>query len=191
MNSRDNLRYSYFPGCAVITTAWESNQSLMRACQVLGLDLQELEDWNCCGSTSAFTIDPDLGFNLSARNLSLADPHRPLLVMCPRCLHHLRETHRILRQDKIRRRSQERRWGRPISPDLKIMHFLEAVVKLQPESWKKDTLHGLKFMPYYGCTLFRPPGLRREHYYQGEMDNVLAALGAVPVVKALTNRCVW
>jgi len=189
MNGKNSLEYSYFPGCSVATTAWESNQSLMRACQTLGLDLTELDDWNCCGSSSAFAIDPELGFNLSARNLSLAEPERPLLVMCPRCLHHLRETHHILRQDKIMRRAQERRWGRAISPDLEIIHFLEAVVKLRPETWKREGLKGLKFMPYYGCTLYRPPALRRERYYQGEVENVLAALGATPVIKTLTNRC--
>jgi heterodisulfide reductase subunit B len=189
MNGQDNLEFSYFPGCSVVTTSWESNQSLLHACRSLGLNLKELEDWNCCGSSSAFAIDPELGFNLSARNLSLAEPDRPLLVMCPRCLHHLRETHQILRQDKTMRRAQERRWRRPISPDLEIIHFLEAVVKLGPQTWKRDGLEGLKFMPYYGCTLYRPPALRRERYYQGEVENVLAALGAIPVVKALTNRC--
>lgn len=189
MNGKVGREFSYFPGCSVATTAWESNQSLMRACQSLGLHLTELEDWNCCGSSSAFAIDPELGFNLSARNLSLAEPDRPLLVMCPRCLHHLRETHQIIRQDKTTRKAQERRWGRPISPDLEIIHFLEAVVKLGPHTWKRDGLKGLKFMPYYGCTLYRPPALRRERYYQGEVDNVLAALGAIPVSKALTTRC--
>jgi heterodisulfide reductase subunit B len=44
-------------------------------------------------------------------------------------------------------------------------------------------------MPYYGCTLFRPPALRRERYYQGEVENVLSALGAEPVFKALTTHC--
>lgn len=189
MNGNNSLEYSYFPGCSVATTSWESNLSLMRACQALGLDLKELDDWNCCGSSSAFAIDPELGFNLSARNLTLAEPDRPILVMCPRCLHHLRETHHILKQDKTMRRAQERRWGRPISPDLEIIHFLEAVVKLRPETWKREGLKGLKFMPYYGCTLYRPPALRRERYYQGEVENVLAALGATPVIKTLTNRC--
>jgi heterodisulfide reductase subunit B len=189
VSDRNIFEYSYFPGCSVITTAWESNQSLMQACQTLGLNLVELEDWNCCGSSSAFTIDPELGFNLSARNLSMADPQRPLLVMCPRCLHYLRKVHQVIRQDKTVRKAQERRWRRPLSPDLEIIHFLEVVVKLEPRSWKQGSLNGLKFMPYFGCTLFRPPALRRERYYQGEIDKVLAALGAVPVTQGLTTHC--
>src|SRR4030065_1556162 len=86
MNDLTPLEFSYFPGCSVATTATESNQSLMKACQRLGFHLLELEDWNCCGSSPAHTIDPELGFNLAARILSLAPPDKPLLIMCPRCL---------------------------------------------------------------------------------------------------------
>ncbi|MEW6387973.1 MAG: heterodisulfide reductase-related iron-sulfur binding cluster [Thermodesulfobacteriota bacterium] len=192
MNNPSHLEFSYYPGCSVATTAAESNLSLMKACQRLGFHLQELEDWNCCGSSPANTIDPELGFNLAARILSLALPDRPLLVMCPRCLHYLRLAHLRVREDQYSRRSLERRWGRPISPDLEIVHFLEAVVKLGPGQLQNGLtrgLNGLKFAPYYGCTLNRPPALRRQKYYQAEVVNILTALGAEPVSRALSYRC--
>ncbi|MDP1762012.1 MAG: heterodisulfide reductase-related iron-sulfur binding cluster, partial [Deltaproteobacteria bacterium] len=44
---------SYFPGCSLESSARESNISLMEAAGILGLNLIELEDWNCCGSSSA------------------------------------------------------------------------------------------------------------------------------------------
>jgi heterodisulfide reductase subunit B len=47
---------------------------------------------------------------------------------------------------------------------------------------------GLKFVPYYGCTLARSPRLARERYFQGEMENILVALGAQPVTTALSNH---
>jgi heterodisulfide reductase subunit B len=192
MNSPESLEFSYFPGCSIATTAMESNYSLMQSCRILGIHLQELEDWNCCGSSSAYSIDPELGFNLSARNLSLAPPDRPLLVMCPRCLHHLRHTHLDMQQDPHIHRAQERRWGRPIPPDLEIIHFLEALVRFGLGNLKKGaarSLNGLKFVPYYGCTLFRPPALQRQKYYQAEMENILAALEGKPVHGAYNYRC--
>ena len=174
------------------TTAMESNLSLMKACHILGLNLVELEDWNCCGSSSAHCLDQELAFNLAARNLSLAPPDRPLLVMCPRCLHQLRHAHHFMKQDPARHRAQERRWGRPISLDLDIIHFMEILVRGLLPDLKRHLardLSSLKCVPYYGCTLFRPPALRRARYYQAEMENVLAALGAQPVPKALSYRC--
>lgn len=183
---------SYYPGCSLESSARESNISLIEAAGILGLNLIELEDWNCCGSSSANILDKELAFSLAVRNLSLAPPDRPLMVMCPRCLYHLREAHLRLRREPETLRAQERRWGRPISLDLPIIHFLEVLVRLGPERLKQGlvrNLNGLKFVPYYGCTLFRPPALRRGTYYQGELGHILTMMGGVPLNKALTHRC--
>jgi heterodisulfide reductase subunit B len=192
MNTPEILEFSYFPGCSMASTAMESNFSLIEACRFLGLHLRELEDWNCCGSSSAYSLDPRLGFNLSARNLSLAPPDRPLVVMCPRCLHHLRHAHLEMQQSPEIHRAQERRWSRAISLDLEIIHFLEVLVRFGLDKLKKGTvrsLNGLKFVPYYGCTLFRPPALQRQKYYQGEMENIITTLGGKPVHDAYNQRC--
>ena len=164
----------------------------MEAAGILGLNLIELEDWNCCGSSSANILDKEIAFSLAVRNLSLAPPDRPLMAMCPRCLYHLREAHQRLQQEPETLRAQERRWGRPISLDLEIIHFLEVLVRLGPARLQQGlvrNLNGLKFVPYYGCTVFRPPALRKDTYYQGELGNVLTMLGGVPLNRALTHRC--
>jgi heterodisulfide reductase subunit B len=183
---------SYFPGCSLESSARESNISLVKAAGMLGLNLIDLEDWNCCGSSSADILDKEIAFSLAVRNLSLAPPDRPLMAMCPRCLYHLREAQLRLQREPETLRAQERRWGRSISQDLAIIHFLEVLVKLGPARLKQGQvrdLNGLKFMPYYGCTVYRPPGLRRGTYYQGELGNILAMLGGVPYTWGLTHRC--
>lgn len=188
----DNGDFSYFPGCSMVTTAMESNLSLMVACRVLGLNLVELDDWNCCGSSSAAIIDPELGFHLACRNLSLAPPQRPLVVMCPRCLHQLRHAHLKIKEDRHLRRTQERQWHRSLHPDLEIMHFLEPVVKLGPQILRRclqRPLAGLKVAPYYGCTLFRPPALRKQWYSMGELESILKSLGAQTISHGLLYRC--
>jgi heterodisulfide reductase subunit B len=183
---------SYFPGCSLESSARESNISLIEASGMLGLNLIELEDWNCCGSSSVNILDKEIAFSLAVRNLSLAPPHRPLMVMCPRCLYHLREAHLRLQQEPVTLRAQERRWGRSLSVDLEIIHFLEVLVRLGPARLKQGQvrdLNGLKFVPYYGCTVFRPPTLRKGTYYQGQLGNVLTMLGGVAFTRALTHRC--
>lgn len=183
---------SYFPGCSLESSARESNVSMMESARILGLNLIELEDWNCCGSSSANILDKELAFSLAVRNLSLAPPDRPLMAMCPRCLYQLREAHQRLAREPETLRAQERRWGRPIALDLSIIHFLEVLVRLGPARLQQGlvrNLNGLKFVPYYGCTLFRPPALLQGTYYQGELGNVLTMLGGVPLDKALIHRC--
>ena len=186
------LDFSYFPGCSLATTAAESNQSLMHAAKSIGFNLIELPDWNCCGSSSAQTMCRNLSLGMAARNLSLASADRPLVAMCPRCLHYLRSAQKCLKQDPLTRRELEERWGRPINVEGEIIHFMEVLVRhgldrLQASA--RRSLKGLKFVPYYGCTLFRPPRLKQERYFQGEMENILVALGAKPISNALMHRC--
>jgi heterodisulfide reductase subunit B len=189
---QDLTDISYYPGCSLESSSRESNISLMEASKLLGLNLIELEDWNCCGSSSANILDPDIAFSLAVRNLALAPPERPLMAMCPRCLYQLRLAHLKLQEDPEVHRAQERRWGRRISLDLEIIHFLEVLVRMGPQRLQNclaQTLNGLKIVPYYGCTVFRPPALRRGKYYQGEMGHVLSLLGGQEMTKALTHRC--
>jgi len=184
--------FSYFPGCSLATTAAESNHSLKESARILGFNLVELEDWNCCGSSAAKSLSTDLCIALSARNLSLAPAHRPLVVMCPRCLHQLRYAQMCLQKDPDTRRSLETHFGRPIPLDLEIVHFLEVLVGYGLDRLKAKAvrrLDGLRYVPYYGCTLYRPPALMRKKYFQGEMENVLAALGAQAVPGAFMHRC--
>ena len=99
MSQAPQMDFSYFPGCSLATTAAESNQSMIKSARILGLNLIELEDWNCCGSSSASTLCKNLALAMAARNLSLAPAGRPLVTMCPRCLHYLRSAQHCLRDD--------------------------------------------------------------------------------------------
>lgn len=192
MSQTPLIDFSYFPGCSLATTAAESNQSMIKSAHILGLNLIELEDWNCCGSSSASTLCKNLALGMAARNLSLAPAGRPLVAMCPRCLHYLRSAQHCLRDDAETRRNLEGQFGRPINLDVEIIHFMEILVhyglnRLGQKA--RRSLKGLKFVPYYGCTLYRPPRLARQKYFQREMENILTALGAEPVTTALSQRC--
>ncbi len=190
--SVQQMDFSYFPGCSLATTCAESNQSLMQAARALGFNLIELPDWNCCGSSSAQTMCKSLSLGMAARNLSLAPAGRPLVAMCPRCLHYLRSAQACLKANPDTRRELEERFDRPINVEVEIIHFLEVLVRYGLDRLAanaKRSLKGLRFVPYYGCTLFRPPRLEKQRYFQGEMENVLKALGAEPVPNALTYRC--
>jgi heterodisulfide reductase subunit B len=192
MKNSSLTNISYYPGCSLATTAKENNRSLIYLFQHLGFKLVELEDWNCCGSSSAHSIDRDLAFDLASRNLSLCPPGRPLLVACPSCLLRLRHAHLQLKEDPAARRRYEKKWGQPFNADLEILHFFEILDKLNLLQLAKDNspgLAGLKFVTYYGCMLARPPAMRREKNYHGLMEKVLASLGATPIKWSYSSRC--
>ena len=183
---------SYYPGCSLATTAKENNTSLIYLFRHLGFNLVELEDWNCCGSSSAHSVNKALAFDLASRNLSLAPPDRPLLVACPSCLLRLRQAHLELKNDPAARIRYENKWGRTFNADLQILHFFEILDDLNLLKFSEDntrSLSGLKFVTYYGCMLARPPVMNRGKNYHGLMEKILASLGATPLKWAYSSRC--
>lgn len=184
--------FSYFPGCSMATSAKESNISLLRTVAKLGLNLVELEDWNCCGSSSAHSVNHELAFGLAVRNLSLAPKGRPLLAMCPSCLHRLTAARRQLRLDPELRTRQEQLAGRSVNPDLEIVHLFDVLDGIGVPKLKKAAvvnLGKLKFVPYYGCMLAKPPALRHEKSHHGLMEKLLSAFGATPLPWGHSARC--
>ena len=179
---------SYFPGCSLATTAKENNQSMKDVCLHLGYRLIELDDWNCCGSSSAHSINHDLAFHLACRNLSLAPPGRPLVVACPSCILRLRQAHHRLKSDAAARTDYQQRWGRPPNEELKIIHFFE-LLDGRHQRLPDGRLNDLKIAPYYGCMLAHPPELRHEKNYHGLMEKMLTSHGAVPINWSHASRC--
>lgn len=183
---------TYFSGCSLATSAKENNQSLNKFCRQFDVNLMELEDWNCCGSSSAHIMDAGLALNLSARNLSLAPVGRPVLAPCPSCFLRLRHAHLHFKQDKEARYSYQKMFDRPFNPDLEIMNFFQLLEILSSAGvFKKrsKTLAGLKFAPYYGCMLTRPPAMRHERNFFGFIEKTLSSFGGIPVRWNNLSRC--
>ncbi len=192
MNNTIGMDISYFPGCSLATTARENNLSLMALCRTIGVNMIELEDWNCCGTSSAHSIDAEVATDLASRNISLAPPDRPLLIACPGCLLRLREAHLHLLNDDDARYKYENKWERSFDPDLEILHFFDLLSNIDLKDFGKkrsQLLAGLKFVPYYGCMLAHPPSLRHEKNYHGLMEKILYTLGATPLHWSCASRC--
>ena len=192
MNRKNKTDLSYFPGCSLVSTSAENNISLLNLFSRLGFNLIEIDDWNCCGSSSAHSIDSDVAFDLATRNLALAPPDRPLIVACPSCLLRLRDAQLHLENDENARIRYEKTWGKPVNADLKIQHYFELLIGVDLLSMVKEQgrmLTGLKFVSYYGCMLARPPAMSREKEYHGLMEKILSSLGAEPLSCPHSSRC--
>ncbi len=80
------VKVSYYPGCALHGTALEYDESTRAMSGLLGVELCELPDWNCCGASSAHVTDESLAFSLVARNLAIAQKQgMDVVVPCAAC----------------------------------------------------------------------------------------------------------
>jgi len=192
-----SLSVSYYPGCSLATSAREVSDSLIRSCQLAGVELKTVPDWNCCGSSSAHAVDADMALSLAARILIKAPKGKPLMVMCPACYKNLAAAHLRLKEDPELRRGQEERWGGSLDPKLKVVTFLELLMFVDrmaamgamdlPEVGGK--LGGLKVAAYYGCMSMLPPRLRSPNFRPSLMGKVLANLGAEVLTWGYPHRC--
>jgi len=192
MSAAPAVDVSYFPGCSLATTAKENNQSLIECCRKMGIHMIELADWNCCGSSSAHSINHRLAFDLACRNLSLAPPGRPLVAACPSCTLRLKHAQHRLKNDEAARERYLQLWGRPFDPDLSIRHFFGLLTEVDLESLPAANGHvriDLTFAPYYGCMLNRPHALRSGSDHYGIMEKTLGGLGLQSLHWAYASQC--
>ena len=188
---------SFFPGCSLAGSSREAYDSMRQVCGKLGLQIIELEDWNCCGSSSAHSLNKGLGLALAGRNLALAPKGRPLMAACPSCHKNLRGAQIHLSGDPKARERIEESQGAELDPGLQIVSFLEILDYLQKlPAWKNldnpDSglrLGGLKIAAYYGCMLAAPRQLQNQQRYSGIMERSMAALGGQSVNWSCYNRC--
>jgi len=182
------LKYAYYPGCSLEATAREYDESVRASARLLGVELVELEDWNCCGASSAHCTNTGLSHALPARNLAMAERQgNDLAVSCAACFLRFKQTNHDLRADDALRQTIEKAIGAPYQAKTEVEHVLSIFARqvgleeIKPRV--KKPLKGLKLAAYYGCYLVRPPDVTRfdDPEYPMVMDDLLAAIGAEPV----------
>jgi heterodisulfide reductase subunit B2 len=155
---------TYYPGCSLKTSSKFYEASIKSVFSAYGVEMEELEDWSCCGASAAHTIDDELAFALVARNLSLAESKGThFFAPCSACYNRSKITNDRLRKDKDLRDEI----NKAISP-LKCLGMVEVknIIEVLHDNvgleriGKKIAydLSGMKVVPYYGCVLTRMMG---------------------------------
>jgi heterodisulfide reductase subunit B len=189
--------YAYFPGCSLEKIGLSYHQSALETTNKVGVQLKELDDWNCCGATAYFHVDELLAYTLCARNLAMAESENlDLVAPCSACYKNSYFTNKHLKED----------------PDLadhinyaleadnlsftgksEVKHLIEVFVQDVGFDEIKDKvvqpLEGLKVAPYYGCQILRPRKDHEEVEQAEYFEDLLSAIGADPVSFPLKLKC--
>ncbi|MFC1958412.1 CoB--CoM heterodisulfide reductase iron-sulfur subunit B family protein [Chloroflexota bacterium] len=174
------MNVSYYPGCSLHGTAREYGESVEAVAQLLGIEFQELDDWTCCGASSAHTTNDGLAVALPARNLLIADrAGMDLVVPCAACFQRLKVAEKELLAGKEIVGIRGKYEG-----DFRIKYiidfFWEAVGEKTLREKVRNPLPGLTPVCYYGCLTMRPPKITdaRNPENPRAMDNLIKSLGA-------------
>lgn len=188
--------FGYYPGCSLHGSGRELDMSIKALAELAGVELREIEDWNCCGASAAHNLNHDLAIALPYRILALAEEQglTDVLTPCAACFSRLKGTAvRLSRSGDLVKKMAELT-GRPYHNKIKIVSILEFINRLLAEGLKDkltSPLAGFKVAPYYGCLL-----ARGEDIVEGDdaeqprgMEAALRAAGAEPVAWNFAVEC--
>jgi heterodisulfide reductase subunit B len=192
------INYTYFPGCSASEGGAKAyNWSAQAVCKALDVDLIELEDWNCCGSTPSGAVDELGAYCMAARDLALGEMKSlDMVTPCSACYVIFNRTNTYLNgYPKFKARVNEALAAGGLKYDgtLKVRHLLDVLTTdvgydAIAERVKKP-LGELKVAPYYGCQVVRPDFGFDNTESPESLDKLVASLGAEPTPFPLKARC--
>lgn len=188
---------AYYPGCSQKGMAGEYDRSSRIVCRHLGINLMEIEGWNCCGATSAHSLNHSLDVSLSARNLDLVREMNldHVTSPCPGCFSRMKGSWFEMKNNPAVRKKVEEILGKsaPVEPEISSLLQLLATKKSIGEIAQSVVrpLTGLKVAVYYGCLLTRPKQLTEfdDPEQPMSLDRIMSSLGAEPVMWGCKAEC--
>jgi len=191
------VRYAFYPGCSLESSASEYRISTEKIAAALGIELDEIPEWICCGSTPAHMTGEILSLALPAYNLVLASRMKTegVIVSCASCYSRLKHANFILKNDPRKQDLVAEVLGERYDGSVPVFHLLEVVVDLidKPTFGEliKVDLGELKVASYYGCLLVRPPEVTDFDDPEDPqiMDRIVEALGAQTVAYNYKVEC--
>ncbi|MHB1515176.1 MAG: CoB--CoM heterodisulfide reductase iron-sulfur subunit B family protein [Acidiferrobacteraceae bacterium] len=202
-------KVAYYPGCALEGSGGPYDKSTRVLVDKLGLEMENLTDWNCCGAMEVKNIHPMLQTYMSARNLAIASEHMgydTVMAPCNGCYHNLKKAEYELASSEEALKTVQDLAKKADDPvykgDVRTVHLLEWLMEeLGAEGIKQKmtrNLNGIRIANYYGCMYTRPrqifpekdqgPG-SESSYKPHFMDDLLAAAGGINVEFPLKTAC--
>ncbi|HEY9607546.1 MAG TPA: CoB--CoM heterodisulfide reductase iron-sulfur subunit B family protein [Allocoleopsis sp.] len=190
------MKYSYYPGCSLHTTAKEFDLSTKVVMQELGIELEELQDWSCCGGSVAAGVSHDVGMAMAARNVALAQKQNlDLLASCSGCYNKSARAAKALENEteKDRINAILSEMGISVSDyNIRVRNVVDVLAHdVDIASRIKKPLQGLKVACYYGCLLTRPSDITGwdSPVFPMSMDNLAQICGAEVVDFRSKTKC--
>lgn len=178
------MKLAYYPGCVSRSTGKDMDASTRAVCKALGIELQELEDWNCCGATH---VSNDLvATGLAARNMAQTDLE--IMTSCSICYSNLRSA--VLNLEDLETRKRVNAVLDKKYSGARVRHALDVILENLAENDERIVvpLKELKVAPYYGCLLTRPQGIFSPEF-PTILEKLIKTLQADPIDFRLKTFC--
>lgn len=192
------MKYSYYPGCTLRTKAKDLDAYARASAKVLGFELEEIENWQCCGGVYPLGTDEIATKLSSVRALNEAkEKGQDLVTLCSACHHVIKCVNDDMKNvEDIRTRANNyMQLEEPYAGETTVLHFLEVLRdRVGFDTLKEkvvNPLKGKKIGAYYGCLLLRPGKIMAFDNPENPsvIEDFIRAIGAEPVIYPYRNEC--
>lgn len=196
------MKVSYFPGCTLRTKAKELDFYARKCAEILGVELCEIENWQCCGGVFVSAKDEVASKLSSVRALKAAkEASQPLVTVCSACHNVIKQTNHAIQTDENFANkvnlylAQDKDNSEAYNGETEVYHYLEMLRDVVGFDKIREAvvnpLTGKKIAAYYGCMLLRPGKVMEFDDVENPqiMEDFIKALGAEPVIYAQRNEC--
>ncbi len=192
------MTYSYYPGCTLKTKGKDLDIYGRRAMEALGVTLEELEEWQCCGGAYTMAKDEIATKLSSVRALAAAkEKGQDLVTLCSACHNVLKQVNNDMATDETiaSRANNYMQLEEEYHGETNVLHYLEVLRdKIGFDAIKEKIVNPLtdkKIAAYYGCLLLRPGKVMQMDNPENPtiIEDFIRAIGATPVVYPYRNEC--
>jgi heterodisulfide reductase subunit B len=189
-------RFSYYPGCSLRTKAKNLDDSTKAVATALGVELDELHGWVCCGAVPPLVTDNVMNLLAPVRNLASAEKRgNELVTTCAFCYNILKRSNAIIREDAEKREKINSFIEENYTGNIRVLHLLEVLRdEIGFEAIKERiqvSLKELSVAPYYGCLLLRPYEIIRLDNPENPriLEDLARSLGCTVIDFPYRNEC--
>ncbi len=190
------MKVSYFPGCTLKNKAKDLDLYARKSAEVLGITLEEIENWQCCGGVFTTSTDEVATKLSSVRALKeAAEKSQSLVTVCSACHNVIKQTNHAINNDPEFKDKVNRYMDDTYTGEAVVYHYLELLRDVVGFDTLKEkvvnSLKGKKIAAYYGCLLLRPNNVMKMDDPENPtiMEDFIKALGADAVIFAKRNEC--
>ena len=191
------MKVSYFPGCTLKTKAKELDVQARKVAEALGVTMEEIKDWQCCGGAFTTSMDEIATKLSSVRALKEANEKgQPLVTVFSACHNVIKQTNDAMKNNEyFSFRANNYMAEGEYHGEAEVLHYLELLRdKVGFDKLKEkvvNPLAGKKVAAYYGCLLLRPSKVMAMDDPENPtiMEDIIKAIGAEPVIYAYRNEC--
>ena len=191
------MKISYYPGCTLRTKAKDLDYTARLCAAALGVEMEEIENWQCCGAVYKMGTD-EIATKLSAvRALAAAKKNGgKLLTLCSACHNVIKRANEDMKtnEDICFRANNYLKLDEPYKGETEVIHYLEMLKNVVGfDNIKKAVVNPInrKIGAYYGCLLLRPSGVMAFDNPENPtiIEDFIRAIGGTPVVYPFRNEC--